>query len=189
MVWDLGLALSYGAYPATAGRRLPLGSEGRLISSTCRRSQRRAADSTTSSERDDQCGGYASELCFPHSLSLRLQDHPSARPSDAASLVNKFNKPSDPSNIPSTDSSFPCIRLCPREQHQHANNTARPASIMINTYTRSIACFRCTTQQSSRCLSRGSTRRDSQDLGYKVCAMRWLILDGMKMTADVVENA
>lgn len=30
MVWDLELALSHGAYPATAGRRFPLGSEGRL---------------------------------------------------------------------------------------------------------------------------------------------------------------
>lgn len=30
MIWDLELALSHGAYPSTAGRRFPLGSEGRL---------------------------------------------------------------------------------------------------------------------------------------------------------------
>jgi hypothetical protein len=30
MIWDLELALSYGSYPATAGRRYPLESEGRL---------------------------------------------------------------------------------------------------------------------------------------------------------------
>lgn len=30
MIWDLELALSHGAYPMTAGRRFPLGSEGRL---------------------------------------------------------------------------------------------------------------------------------------------------------------